>query len=209
MVTPANRAHRLPGALVAVGALVFLAASFTPVGGDVYSAEGASEVAAALEGARGTWNAANLVSAVGVVVAAVGLFLLGRNLRRGGQQLRTRRAARIVTLLGLATAIEAVLLVWNATASIDSLATTYGDPTGSALLITLGLAWTLAALAVFIGLGLALLWFPHQRWLGWLVLVLGPVATILMSAFAGPDPAYLLLLICGITLWVSPPPAPQ
>ena len=111
-------------------------------------------MAAALEGTRGTWNAANLVSAVGVVVAAVGLSLLGRNLRRG-RQLRTRRAARIVTLLGVATAIEAVLRVWNATTSTDSLAATYGDPTGSALLITLGLAWTLAALGVFIGLGLA------------------------------------------------------
>lgn len=204
MATTAAQPHRLAGALVASGAILFLAASFTPVGGEVYSAETATEIATALEGARGTWNAANVVSAVGVIVVAIGLFLLGRGLMDVGGQLRVRRASHVVSWLGLVTAVEAVVLVWNAAASTDSLAETYADPTGSWLLIGVGLIWTVAALASFVGLGLALLWLRHQRWLGWLLLVLGVVAALVLSAIAGPDPAYVLLLVAGITLWVSP-----
>ena len=195
---------RLPGFLLAVGALVFLGTGFTDVGGEVYSADSAEEIAAALDGARGTWDASNWIGAIGVVIAASGLFMLGRQIGNAASVSRTDRAAAVVKWAGLATLVYVIVQIYNATASTESLAETYSDPTASATLIASGLAWTAAALAVFIALGLALLWLPHQRWLGWFVLILGVITTVIVGAFLGPSAAYLVLAIAGMTLAISP-----
>jgi hypothetical protein len=191
-----------------LGALVFLGAGFTEVGGDVYSADTADEIAAALQAARGTWDVSNWIGAIGVAITAAGLFMLGDQVARAASSTRAVRAAAIVKWGGLATLVYLVILVYNATASTQSLADTYSDPTASATLIVTGLAWTVAALAVFIALGLTLLWLPHQRWLGWLALVLGVIATVVVGAFLGPSAAYLLLAIAGVTLAITPISAP-
>jgi hypothetical protein len=199
-----SSSSRVPGILIALGAVVFLGSGFTEVGGDVYSTDSADEIAAALDGARGTWDASNWIGAIGIVIAAAGLFMLGAELGRAATSPRMHRAASVVKWSGLATVVYLVVQIYNATASTEALADTYSDPTSSATLIVVGLAWTAAALAVFIGLGLALLWLPHQRWLGWFALVLGVIATVLVGAFLGPSAAYLLLAVAGIALAISP-----
>jgi hypothetical protein len=200
--------RRGPGILIAIGGLVFLGSGFTDVGSDVYSADTADEIATALEAARGTWNASNWIGAIGTVLGAAGLFMLGSELGRASQGTRTRRAAFVVRWFGLATMVYLVTQIYNATASTKSLAETYSDPTSSALLVVSGLMWTAVAVAVFVALGLGLLWLPHQRWLGWVVLIVGLFAAVVLGAFLGPSPAYLVLTITGVALAASPITAP-
>lgn len=56
---------------------------------------------------------------------------------------------------------------------------------------------------VIVGLGLALRRLGHLVWLGWVLLVLGPLS-LLTGAAIGPEASYLLLVVMAFSLAARP-----
>ena len=194
---------RVAGLITAIGSAIYLAGLAVPVGGDVYEAIGEDDDAGALallQDSGTEWDTAIALSAVGIVVAAAGLWLLGRAAARVSGQLRVQRAGTTTAWLGLFSGIGVIGQVWLIVASPQDIV----DGLGSApLVIVGGLTTSVGLLGVFIGLGLALVWLRHLRALGWVLMVLGTI-TIPTHAFLGPPFSYLLLLIAGVILAIAP-----
>ena len=62
------------------------------------------------------------------------------------------------------------------------------------------------AVVLFVAFGLTLLRLGHQRWLGWILIVLGPLATLTILG-AGASMPVLFMLVLGLALAIHPYPS--
>jgi hypothetical protein len=197
------RRGRVGAIVTAVGSAIYLAGLFLPIGSEVYEAGGNGDDARALAllSESGTqWDIAVGLGGLGIVIAAVGLWLLGRETAQASATPRVRRAGTIAAWLGLLSGLAAIGQIWLVISSPQEIV----DGISSApLVIVGGLANSIGLWGAFIGLGLALIWLPHLRVVGWILLVIGTL-TIPTHAFMGPPASYLLLLVVGVVLAVKP-----
>lgn len=195
---------RPAAALVGVGALLFMVADLAnPVASDVYVADGAAEVQSRIEASEAEWDAWFTLGTVGLLVAALGLWLTGRQVVHVIGSRETGRATAILPWAGAATGAYALLYGWFVVASPESLAEFYGEQSVTALALVAGLP-SLAGLAGFLlGMGFTLRRLGHLRWLAWVLLLLGPVS-VLVGFAVGPLASYFVLLVMAIALAVRP-----
>ncbi len=201
---PAGRTGgRLAGGLVALGSALYLSSLFLPVGSGFYEALGDGDTARAqqlLEESATEWDISQGLAAVGIVVAAVGLWVLGRDIAAVAVQGRTRRWAGIAGWLGLLSGAGAIGSIYQIAASPADLAVTDLPP---APVVVAGLLTMVGMLGAFIGFGLDLVWMHHLKVFGWILLVVG-ILTLPTHAIMGPPASYLLLLVAGIVLAAAP-----
>jgi hypothetical protein len=194
---------RIAGLLTAAGSALYILGLALPIGGEVYQSIGDGDEAGALtllseSGAQ--WDLSTALNALGIAIAAAGLWMLGRDTVRVSAQARVRRAGALAAWLGLLSGVGVVGQVWLIVASPQEVV----DGISSfPLVIAGGLAISLGLWGAFLGIGLSLIWNRHLRALGWALVVLGTL-TIPTHAFIGPPASYLLLLVAGAILAAAP-----
>lgn len=195
---------RPAAALVGAGALLFMVADLAnPVASDVYAADGAAEIQALIKASETEWDVWFALGTSGLLVAALGLWLTGRQVVHAVGSRETGRATAILPWAGAATGAYAVLYGWFVVASPERLGEFYGEQPVTALALVSGLTGLVGLTAVLVGTGLTLRRLGHLRWLAWVLLVLGPVS-VLYGFAVGPLASYLLLLVTAIALAVRP-----
>jgi hypothetical protein len=195
----------MPGILIAVGAAISLAMLFPSVGSDFYNADTKQEVLDVLADQRAAWNFISWMNAVSAALVAIGLGLLGAQVRDLGGQVRVRRAGTAIVVGAILMLTLAGIQVFIALASDETLAKYFSaDGEFPAWLGVIYLLWSVGATIAFVALGLSLIWTKHQRWLGWIIIILGPIAALVLAAVMGGTGTIPLLLLVGITMWASP-----
>lgn len=191
--------ERSTGIVLLVGSLVFLAGVMFPVVQEVFGAmDDPGAMASAIAGNESAWTAANVLFAVGALVAAGGLWGLGRG-------------SMIGTIAGVAAVAGALVYAgFTALGRItdspeDIAAAISGDADWTALVYSL-----LTSIAL-IGVGYVILQSGTRRWLGWVFLAFGVGTLVGYFAMGDMPPGvyYAATLIAGIALVFSREPAPQ
>jgi hypothetical protein len=198
----ATASRRGPAALITVGALLYLIGDLTLP--DVFDVADAREATAIIEESPAAWDLSWLVNALGILVCALGLYAWGRGVALDHRSDRLGRAGTVVRWSAVATTAGLYLSLWNVVEDPSELGEFFGETPITPLVVVFGVIGLLGLLGVFIGAGLVLRWLPHLPWLGWILLILGPVSQVLASMFGG-SAGYLLLMVLGISLLVSPP----
>ncbi len=189
------------------GCVTYIVGDNLPVAHALYTAADPGETVRRLEAAPGQWAASSLLTALGVLVCAAGIGSL--TLRLGGVVERpgARRAARVAAWGAVLSLAGVVASVWNlisAPADLVAELAAAGAGTPSARLLIVGSLWAVGLLLVVVGLGLTLVLSGRRRPLGWLLLVLGPLA-VLAAAVLGQELTYAVVGLAGVVLAVAPP----
>lgn len=193
------------GALVVgFGALAYMAGDLFDVLGlveNLYDFQGAGARVDALDAKQTAWDISHVLMGVGHIIAAVGFWLLGRSLASASNDRRSQVTATVVGWAGLATAAWAVNSYFAIVRTSEEVVAALEDP--KAEMIVTGAIYLIGAIVLFVALGMTLLRLRHQRWLGWVLIVVGPPATLTIIG-VGPSLPNALMLLLGLAISIHP-----
>lgn len=163
----------------------------------------AADRIAALQADHTAWDISNILAGIGHVVAAVGLWMLGRSLAQSANEKRVQTLATFAGWAGLATGLWAINSYFAVARPLEQVVDALTDPTLE--LIASGLIYAIGVLVLFLALGLVLRQLGHLRWLAWVLLIVGPIAAISIIAI-GPSLPTHLMFVLGLALAIKPYP---
>lgn len=203
----ARSAIRWAAVAAVVGCVTYIVGDNLPVAHALYTTADPGEALRRLEAAPGQWAASSLLTALGVLVCAAGIGSLSRQLGDVMARPGAQRAAQVAAWGAVLSLAGVVASVWNLLSTPADLVAELGAAgagSPSARLVSIGSLWALGLLLIVVGLGLALVLSRRRRLLGWLLLVLGPLA-VLAAAVLGQELTYAVIGIAGVVLAIAPP----
>ncbi len=202
---PPQPVGRVSGAIAAAGAALYIVGDLFDVVGvspNLYTLDDDAARLEALDTYATAYTVENVLSVVGLVVAAVGLWRLGLALRGRIDERRPRLQAGFVAWAGLATGVWAIDAVTKLVSTPDAIVD--GLTNAPAQVVVAGLIYLVAIVAAFVSLALLLLRLRQHRWLAW-VLFVGALVGGAVFVVAGPSLTTIVLFVASLTLSIAPP----
>ena len=199
---------RRAGIVVVVGALLYVLSDLAELFGlieNLYRLPEADRLAA-LEANRTAWDISRGLAGIGLVIAAVGLFMLGRAVARAAADDRSRVMATVAGWAGAATGLWAISSFLSVVRPAEDVVAALEEPTVD--VIVTGLIYLVGVVVLFVALGLTLRRLGHKRTLGWSLIFVGTLAALSMPVFGALLPSMVMLAL-GIGMAADPYPPPN
>lgn len=199
---------RMPITFGAAGAALYVVVDWLDTFGvlpNLYTLEDDTARLEALDDYATAFAVENVLSAVGLVIAALALWRFGLALRSAVDDRRLRLQAGLVAWAGLATGMWAIEPVTRLASTPEAIVD--GLTNAPAQVVASGLICLVGTVTAFVSLGLVLLRLRHQRWLAWLLFV-GALVGGAAFLVIGPALTAMVLLVATVTLSIAPPRVP-